>query len=547
MKWCPREWWYLVAPALLAVLVYLPTLRYQFVWDDVNLVVYSKSGLLTSFGHSFWHDSKTHLGEDPYYRPWVNFTLKLERQLFGLKPGWFHLSNVLLHGVITFLIALLFFWLVKSSLIAGVAGFFFGLHPLFVDSVAYISGRTDLWATFGVVVAAIAGYRYLEKVDGKALLLMAVGFAIAVFSKESAVLFIVVAGLGVVTHSVRKRAGWWLLITLVGLLAIYLGARFFVLKSFLGVRAPANLSSMILFTLNSFGRQLTFFLFPLRTPLFWGQFTPSDRLVAAGILGVGWLLIPLAVRKVKFSRLLVLAWLWVTVTLPPFAWSIQFGPAGRLLYLPGIGMALLLAIVLENFRETKPKPGRILTGLVLLGCVAGLPAMFKRLGYWRDEVPLFSKMVEEMPGYAPSYYNLGTALLAQGDTSDAISVFSQAVAVDSEAVGAALNLGALLQKGGRFTEAEELYRQIIRRRPDYAPAYVNLGLLLYREGKIKQAIAMLKVACEMAPDDGVAFYNLSQLYWINKQADSALWAIESACRLMPENQRFREFLQKMGK
>ncbi|NPV13346.1 tetratricopeptide repeat protein [candidate division WOR-3 bacterium] len=547
MKWCPREWWYLVAPALLAVLVYLPTVRYQFVWDDVNLVVYSKSGLFTSFGQSFWHDSKTHLGEDPYYRPWVNFTLKLERQLFGLKPGWFHLSNVLLHGAVTFLVALLFFWLVKSSLLAGVAGFFFGLHPLFVDSVAYISGRTDLWASFGVVIAALAGYRYLEKVDGKALLLAAVGFAIAVFSKENAVLFIAVAGLGVVTHSVRKRARWWLLITLAGVLVIYFGARFFVLKSFLGVRAPANLSSIGLFTLNSFGRQLTFFLFPFRTPLFWGQFTPGNRLVVTGILGLGWLLVPLVVRKIKFSRLLFLAWLWVTVTLLPFAWSIQFGPTGRLLYLPGIGMALFLTIVLENFRETKPKLGRILTGLVLLWCVAGLPVLFKRLSYWRDEFPLFFRMVEEMPGYAPGYYNLGTAMLAKGDTSSAISFFSRAVVLDSEAVGAALNLGALLQKGGRFNEAEELYRQIIRRRPDYAPAYVNLGLLLYREGKIRQAIGMLKDACALAPDDGVAFYNLSQLYWINKQADSALWAIESACQLMPENQRFREFWRKISR
>ncbi len=546
MKWPRRDWWYLIVPALLAVFVYLPTLRYQFVWDDVNLIVYSKGGVLTSFGHSFWHDSKTHLGQDPYYRPWVNFTLELERRLFGLKPGLFHFSNVLLHGAVTFLIALFLFQLRRKALIAGVAGGLFGLQPLFVDNVAYISGRTDLWATLGVVVAALGALSYLRKGERKSLLFAAAGFALGIFSKESAVFFIVV-GLVILLSAQGAEKRWGLLITLGTVLVFYLGARFWVLKNFLGVSLVTNWRSIALLSLNSFGRQLTFFLFPFRTPLFWGQFTASDRLLGSGIFGLVWLLIPLMIIRLQSFRLVFWGWLWVTGTLLPFAWGIQFGPAGRLLYLPGVGMALLLTILLENFREAKTGLGRILPGLVLLWCAAGLPVLFKRMSFWQGEIPLFSKMVEEMPMYGPGYYNLGTALLAKGDTSGAIRAFRQAVALDSEAAGPALNLGALLQKKGRFNEAEELYWQIIRKKPDYPPAYVNLGLLLYRRGQLKQAIEMLKIACGMAPDDAVAFYNLSQLYWIDGQPDSARQAIETACRLMPDNQRFQEFWRQISR
>ncbi len=538
-------WLFFFVPALLAVVVYLPAVGHQFVWDDFNLIVYNRESPFLAFQQSFWHGAGERLGADPYYRPLVNFSFRLERQIFGLRPGLFHLVNILLHGVVVGLFSWLVAWLSRSNWAGAIAGAIFGLHPMLVDTVAYISGRTDLLAALGLIGASAGIINYFSR-GGWWWIIALLGFGLAVFAKESAVGFLVVVGVSVFLGR-RIRVQQWLIVIAgtVAILLSYLVLRSLVLGNLLGMELTGEAVRLVIFGLNSFGQQLTMFLFPFGQRLFYWYAGVFDRVTGFALIGLLYLALPVVMIRRFFPQRALLGWLWSVVLLLPFAWISGFGPAGRLLYLSGIGIVVLIVSTGEELIKNHRRYAGVLAILVSGWLMFTMPGFFQRMRWWRDEIGLFSRMVIDAPGYAPGHYNRAMALLGQGDTSGALVELRQAVACDSSAISAVLNLAALLQKKGDWEEAVDLYRYLNKKRPDFAPAYVNLGIILYRQGDTTGAINTLREAVRLAPDDGVLWYNLAWLYRIKGEIDSARGAAERAVQLVPGEPRFRALLEEV--
>ncbi len=172
---------------LLAVFVYLPTLRYELVWDDQDLIVRSRSSLFAAFAHSFWYGGGAGLlGQDPYYRPLVNFSLGLDELVAGHRAWYFHLANLLLHAAAVALAGVVVWHLFGSLWLLLVAGVICAVHPLAADSVAYVSGRTDLLAAIGLLVALLGLQRLEKRHDWSAIAMVWTGFAVGMLSKEMA-------------------------------------------------------------------------------------------------------------------------------------------------------------------------------------------------------------------------------------------------------------------------------------------------------------------------------------------------------------------------
>ena len=529
--------------ALVAALVYAPTLKYQLVWDDVDIIVQNESSPIQAFAHSFWYGGGAGaLGQDPYYRPLTNFSLGLDELVAGHRAWYFHLVNLLLHAVVVGLAGVVVWQLLHSFWSVLVAGLVCAVHPLAADSVAYVSGRTDLLAGAGLLVALLGLLRLRERHDWPAVVMIWAGFAAAVLSKETGVMFAAVAGVWVAAPGLRRvrRRDWIALGGVLVLLAAYLAARYAVLGSLVGMSVGGNVRAWLLLSLNNFGRLLLVSFLPWVQGVFvWTAAGPGrpSWFVVAGVL---YLALPLALRWMRGPREAGLTWLWGAALLLPFAGLAGFGPVGRLLYVPGIGFVLLALFAGRKLMHDTRRGQAAAVIVALVYCAAlALLVLPQRMGVWTDGYTLFRRMTVEAPRYPAAHFNYAFELRRRGDTDGAVVEYRKAIALDPSMALAYSNLGAVLQSRGELAEAESLYRRTIELRPNYALAWNNLAIVRYKRGDGEGALHAFRRAIELKPDDAGAVYNLGRVYQQAGMVDSAALMFGRAYRLEPDDPRIR--------
>ncbi len=529
--------------ALVAALVYLPTLRYQLVWDDVDIIVQNESSPLQAFSHSFWYGGGAGiLGKDPYYRPLANFSLGIDELVAGHHAWYFHLVNLLLHAAVVGLVGVVVWEVFSSFWLVLVAGMVCALHPLAADSVAYVSGRTDLLACAGLLSALLGLLRLQKRHDWRAVFLMWAGFAVAVLSKETAVMFAVVVGVFLLVRGFKRmhRRDGVALVGVLVLLGAYLGARYAVLGSVVGTAVGGSIGAYVLLSLSDFGRLLLLSVLPLGQGVF--RWTPAGLggLTLSAAPGILYLASPFALKPMRRSGSVGLAWLWGAAMLLPFAGLAGFGPVGRLLYVPGIGFVLLALLAGRGLARRSRAGGRFAVGLALAYCgLLALLVLPQRMRVWKDGYTLFHQMMQEAPAYPAGHFNYAFELRRRGDIDGAVAEYRRAIALDPGMALAYSNLGALLQSKGELAEAESLYRRTIELRPEYALAWNNLGIVRYKRGDGTGAVQAFRRAIELKPDDAGSVYNLGRIYQQAEMADSAKVMFERAYRLEPGNPQIR--------
>jgi tetratricopeptide (TPR) repeat protein len=533
----------IVLCALVAALVYTPTLRYQLVWDDVDIVVLNRSSPFQAFAHSFWHGGGAGvLGDDPYYRPLVNFSLGVDELVAGHRAWYFHLVNVLLHAAVVALVGVVAWQFFRSFWLVLLAGMVYAVHPLAADSVAYVSGRTDLLACVCLMVALLGLLRLRKRYDWLAVVMTWVGFGLGVLSKETAVMFVVVAGVWVAAPGIKRvhRREWVALAGVLVLLGAYLAARYAVLGNAVGMSASGDVGAYLLLSLNNLGRLLLVAVWPPEQGVFLWTSAGLGRLTSSAVPGILFLALPVVARPMRRSREAGLAWLWGVALLLPFAGLAGFGPVGRLLYLPGIGFVLSALMAGRAIMRSSRAGSTVVVVLGLGYCV--LLALFvlpERMRVWKDGYTLFRQMTEEAPEYPAAHFNYALELRRLGDDDGAVVEYRKAIELDSDMALAYSNLGAVLQSKGELAEAESLYRRTIELRPKYALAWNNLAIVRYKRGDGAGAVRAFRRAIELKPDDAGAVYNLGRVYQQAGMADSAALMFERAYRLEPNNAQIR--------
>ena len=529
--------------ALVAALVYLPTFKYQLVWDDVGIIVQNESSPFQAFGHSFWHGGGAGiLGKDPYYRPLSNFSLGIDELVAGHRAWYFHMVNLLLHTAVIVLVGVVVWQVFNSFWLVLAAGMVSAVHPFAADSVAYVSGRTDLLAGVGLLVALLGLLRLQKRHDWRGVVLTWAGFAVGVLSKETAVMFAVVAGVLLSAQGFKRmhRRDRVALAGLLVLLGGYLAARYAVLGSVVGMAVGGNVGANVLLALNSFGRLLLVAVFPSGQGVFMWPSAGLGRFTLFAVPGILYLALPFVLRPIRRSREAGLAWLWGVAMLLPFAGLAGFGPVGRLLYVPGIGFVLLALLAVRGVTRGT-RYGRVAAVSVALGYCAMLALLVlpQRMRVWKDGYTLFRQMTHEAPSYPAGHFNYAFELRRRGDVDGAVTEYRKAIALDPGMALAYSNLGALLQSKNELAEAESLYRKTIELRPEYALAWNNLGIVRYKRGDGNGAVQAFRHAIELKPDDAGAVYNLGRIYQQAGMADSAAMMFERSYRLEPNNPQIK--------
>jgi Flp pilus assembly protein TadD len=543
---------------LVTIALYWPVMRHGFVDYDDNLYVtanvHVQNGL--TLENIKWACCNPVGGN---WHPLTVWSHMADCQLFGLKPWGHHLTSVLLHALNTVLVLLWLrsltgaFW--RSALVAAL----FGLHPLHVESVAWVAERKDVLSTCFGLLSLIFYARYgrkrlaVENRDIKArggpalrrldYLLALICFALGLMSKpmlvtwpfvmllldywplerfkasdtgrlvtEKIPFFVLAAAASVVTFVVQQRGGSVLVAE-----ALPLGGR------------CGN-------ALVSYCRYLGKLFWPTDLAVFYphpGQW-PLAKVLLAGFLIAG-ISVLVFVRRRRYPFLLV-GWLWFCGTLVPVIGLVQVGGqamADRYTYIPSLGVLMLAVWGVYELTKSWHYRGVAWSVAGSTAVVLCLAVTRQQLGYWKDSEALFRHALEVTEDNYLAHLNLGSALDEKGQSDEAIREFQEAIRLKPGYVLARNNLGVAIVKKGQIDEGISQYREAIRLKPDYAFAHNNLGIALVKKGQIDEAIGEFQAAIRLKPDFAEAYYNLALALIRKGQIDEAMRAYQGAIRLKP--------------
>jgi len=565
------------AVAFFSVALYLPTIEYDFVWDDTSLIseneLLYESGPWEVFTRPYWAgapDGPEGTAES-YYRPLVNLSFWGDARLSGTNPGWFHLVNTVLHTLVSVLVALIVWQLLNSGIWAGLAGMFFAAHSSHVESVAFISGRTDLMMALFLGIAAFGLLRSLRKRQHFWLVLVPLGYAGALLSKETALLFPVVVALAPLLTQTSYSKRYW---AAVGVTAAVGVGYLFLRTGVVGAALPnPNIGSVVgrlLEVTNTFGLYIRMFIWPFshhaKFPLDpqFAHLTPATIVALLYVVSVPLL----AIRR----RFLVSLWgyVWTVLFLLPVTNIVALGPqaAERLLYLPSAGLVMAgVALLARLFRSTRRL--RVAVGVLMLAATAALAVdTVFRSNVWRNEKKLYSTMVREAPRSPSAHANLAN-VLRETFPDSALGLYDRAISLDQGHVRAHVNAGILrsrmgdhrqgihhlrianeLEPGsakvlsniglafltsGRPESARVYLEQALEVDPGSAPVRVNYAAVLDALGDGEGADRELRRTLEGAPGFAPALVGLADRFERNGMLDSAIVSLDRASRLVPSN------------
>ncbi|MET0555502.1 MAG: tetratricopeptide repeat protein [Vicinamibacteria bacterium] len=508
-----------LAAFFLPLAVYLPTLGYGFVFDDQPLIVNNPALQAPVPPAAYFARDidalrlDTDAASSNYYRPLLMILLRAGKEVCGNDPRAWHLVVAGLHAL-TGLLALAFLLRCgfdrTGSLLASLA---FSLHPVHVDSAAWVSGIQDVWLGVTALLAAIACQACREGPSPWRLPVLAAAYVAALLSKETALGLLLFAAAD--TYRAHRdgapdaRRAARALAVLAVLTGAYLVVRFQVLGAF---ARPLPSSPALPIALASVPHVVLTYLRMVLLPFDLALLSPVRPVAAwlgAPSLAAGAALLAVLAGAAFLARRQPAATaplLWFAAWLAPCLslWNLnrEWIVMDRYLYLPVLALPWLVLAVVR---------GRVRLGLLAaLGLAyAGLTLVQMRV--FRDERVFWARMAEADPGSSTAQAERGRLLLEAGQRTEARAALERAVQLSPDNLLPALRLASLELAEGRATTAAEAYRRLTERSPGYAPAWRNLPVALHQAGRVPEALATAREAVARFPRDVEARVTLATI------------------------------------
>ena len=538
--------------------IFAATLRFSFVNYDDDNYVYDNPQIIhgLSLKAILWALTHVHAGN---WHPLTTFTHMFDCQVYGLDPWVHHLGNVLLHGMAAMLLFVVLqqmtgaLW--RSAFVAAV----FAVHPLHVESVAWISERKDVLSGLFFMLTLMVYRRYARRQESAgwgtlpffrspAYWLALLLFALGLMSKPMLVTLPFVLLLldwwplqRITIHNERSTiAGlvWekipFLLLSAASCVAT-IWAQKDAIMSFQKLGFPLRVGNALV----SYAAYVGQMFYPAGLAVLYPH--PANHLspwrVGVSVLFLLLVSAGIAVGSRKHPYLLV-GWLWYLGMLVPVIGLMQVGSqpmADRYTYLPQIGLYIIVAWgavdLCGSWRYSRAVLGAgvaaILTALLVLARV--------QTTYWKNSVSLLTHALACSSDIPLAHNNLGNALATQGKMVEAIQHYEQAIQLEPDHAEAFNNLGNALTSQGKVVEAIQNYEQALHFKPDSANAHNNLGNALATQGKTAEAIQHYEQALQFKPDYADAHYNLGKALARQRKMVEAIQHYEQALQLKPDS------------
>jgi protein O-mannosyl-transferase len=515
--------------AVIVVLIWIvfgQTLGHDFVNYDDKTYVYGNS--LVSAGLSPHGLSQAFV--DTQTNNWHPLTLishMIDCQLYDLKAGGHHFTNVFLHTIAA---ALLFFWLLNLTGRFWSSAFvtaLFAIHPLRVESVAWIAERKDVLSAVFFFLTLGAYLRYARVRSFGRYLTMSILFACGLMSKPMMVTTPVVLLLLDYwpLKRIADRKSFWRM-TLEKLPLFALSAVASIVAFALQVHSPASVGQLpfgwrLQNALVSYVTYIGQILWPANLAPFYPH--PDDRLAfwqvalaAAFLIAITWLVF--ALRRNR--PYLLVGWLWYLIMLLPVIGIVEVGLQGhadRYTYLPHVGLYVALTWLAVDVARSLPHQKGIFATFGTAVIVILSACAWKQTTYWRNSETLWTRALSVTSDNDVALTNLGTLLMERGQLDGALSYFQKALAVRSGSEHRHYHLslalihdstGNVLARKGRLDDAIVHFRQAIQLRPDFPDAHYNLGTALFQKEDLDGAISEWRTTLSIHPYDAGAHTSL---------------------------------------
>ena len=523
------RWAFIAVCVCLAVVtwvVFAQTLRYDFVNYDDPQYVYQNARISSgiNFANVAWAFSHIH---SENWHPLTTITHMLDCQLHGLNAGWHHFTNVLLHclAVVLLFVALerMTGALWRSAFVSAV----FAVHPLHVESVAWIAERKDVLSAFFFMLTLVAYLYYTRSPSVGRYLTVALAVVLGLMSKPMLVtlpfvlLLLDYWPLGrfkARRSNTRRRVLQLVLekIPLIALSAVSSIVTFLAQRGAIGwteqLPVPARISNALV-AYVVYIRQM---FWPAGLAVFYPH--PESRLPVWEISLALIVLVGITAAAFVFRKqapYFVTGWLWYLGMLVPVIGLVQVGWQGhadRYTYLPQIGLYIAVTwAVADLIRSWRFQ--RMALGVAALIVVSALSWRgWLQTSYWRDSETLFTHALAVTSNNDVALNNLGIIFLDKGQLDDAISKLEAAIDLRPENAPAHDNLAKALLKKGQVTEAMVHYRKFLELEPANVEARNTLGTALIQQGHVREAIDQWQEVLALQPENGNAASNLAWVF-----------------------------------
>jgi len=504
--------------------------------------------------------------EAGFWHPLTWLSLILDYRLFGNNTGGYHWTNVIFHLLNTLLLYLLLrhmtgaYW--KSAFVAAL----FALHPLHVESVAWVSQRKDVLSTFLGLLSLVAYLFYVKNPHIWRYLMVVCSLLLALMAKPMVVtlpflmLLLDYWPLGRMQLSpaneiesslhqtnrpsiIRKHTILWLIVEKIPLIALSILASILVIFTERHVGALSTLAdipviSRIANAIISYGKYIEMMFWPEHLAILY----PHPVSIGWQQAGLSLLLIILtsflALRGIRRCPYFIVGWLWYLGTLIPVIGIIQVGPhamADRYTYIPLIGLFIIIVWGVTEL-AIKCRYGRVFLSVLSLAILVALAgATFFQLQYWRNSILLFEHAIRVTERNYIAHGNLGAALTVQGQYDRAISNFRKAIEINPGISDFHNNLGAALTYKGKYVEAIPYYLQAIKLSPGKCKYYNNLGNAFLEIGESTRAVENYRMAIKLSPGNADFHDSLGLAYINQNKMTEAITEFQKALAIQPRH------------
>jgi tetratricopeptide (TPR) repeat protein len=559
--------------AVATVAAFAGVLRNGWIFFDDPLYVYENAYVLKGWTLEGvrWFLHEPHGAN---WHPLTSWSHMLDVELFGLRPGAHHAVSLLLHVVNALLLVLVLRALTGAWWRSLLVGALFALHPLRVESVAWISERKDVLSGLFFLLTIEAYRRWTLRPGAWRYALVCAGLVLGLMAKPMLVtlpfvlllldvwplgrlaglpasawapgatvappparglpwsallrekwpLFLLAAASAVVTFLVQQKSGAVVAAALIGP----------------GRRLANALTAHAWYVAQTFWpRHLTvFYLLDRAVPA--AALVLGAAAAAAGLAAVT----VLAVRQARRRPYLAVGWLWFVGMLVPVIGLVQVGRqayADRYTYLPGIGLLLIVAWGLGELVAGSRRRRAAGVALAVVALAALAVATARQVARWRDTRTLFTYTLGFAPDNPIAHQNLGDVLLKEGRVEPAIAQYEAVLRVAPDFQDAYNKLGSALGATGRFDEAVARLRQglALGENPEIRH---NLGFARHRQGRLDEAIAEYEAVLRLNPDHALALVHLAAALQERGRPAEAEEPLRRALRLRPADTEARRLL-----
>jgi Tfp pilus assembly protein PilF len=518
--------------------VYWPVHHFDFVACDDNIYVtenhHVREGL--SGRNIVWAFTTT---DTTNWHPLTWLSLLADSSLYGLYAGGYHLTNVLLHLTNTLLLFFLLRRMTGTTVRSGFAAALFALHPINVESVAWVAERKNVLSTFFwfTTIWAYADYtthpgwrRYLIVILLFAAGLMAKPMLITLpvvlllidywplrrFSagetdKSNTVLYEVKSGSKrrVALCLIREKIPLLLLSLISASVTLYIADMGGAVKSL----SAFPLEGRIANALVSYGVYLEKMVWPVELAFFypWREVISPSQIILSASLMTG--LTAFALWGAKRRPYLLVGWLWYILTLVPVIGIVQVGyqaMADRYTYIPMIGIFIMVAWGGYDLLSRYSRRYGMYVFLSVAVSTAFMAVSLNQVRHWQSSETVFRRGLEVTKDNHMAEQGMGHVCLLRGDYERAAAHFREALRIRPDYTDARLNLGIVFMKQGLFEEAIDQYRGMLEKNPRDVRALNHLGVALACVGRHEEAISRFREALRLDPAYREAGENLEK-------------------------------------